>query len=116
MKYAVLLLLLIAPCTLLAQSKQDYPITIHITASYIGESCDVGTSCKPKQILDVVIAGKKYELQSLTYFPKGVVPLGDYPAKLHENRVKPTGEFWRSYDLMFPNGSTRIFKVIGVME
>ena len=65
MKYAVLLLLLIAPCTLLALSKQDYPITIHITASYIGESCDVGTSCKPKQILDVVIAGKKYELQSL---------------------------------------------------
>lgn len=62
------------------------------------------------------IEGKKYQLESETFFSKGLVALGDYHAKLSDHKEKPTKEFTRSYDLMFPDGSTRTFNVIGQME
>ena len=67
-------------------------------------------------MLDAVVEGKKYELRSETILPKGVVALGDYKAKLVSDKQKPTHEFTREYDLMFPDGSTRKFSVIGQME
>ena len=58
----------------------------------------------------------KYELESSTFFPKGIVALGDYKAKLVSDQVKPTHEFNRTYELMFPDGSTRKFRVTGQAE
>lgn len=58
-------------------------------------------------MLTVQVKGKKYELESETFFSKGLVALGNYQAKLGDHKEKPTGEFTRSYDLMFPDGSTR---------
>lgn len=101
------------------QTKAEFTIPVHVMESHIGLSCTTmkGTSsCKSTQVLTAQIDGKKYELESETFLSKGIVALGDYRAKLEENKVKPTGEFTRSYDLMFPDGSTRTFKVIGEME
>lgn len=101
------------------QSKAEYTIPVHVTESHIGLSCTTtkGTSsCKSTQVLTAQVEGKKYEIESATFFSKGLVALGDYHAKLHDHKEKPTGEFTRSYDLMFPDGSTRTFNVIGQME
>ena len=65
-----------------------------MTASRIGSDCtDVtkGNSiCRATQVLNVVIDGSKYELQSETVLPKGVVALGDYKARLVNDKQKPT--------------------------
>jgi len=53
---------------------------------------------------------------SETVLPKGVVALGDYKARLVNDKQKPTHEFTRDYDLKFPDGSTRKFSVIGQTE
>jgi hypothetical protein len=66
--------------------------------------------------LKALIDGRTYELESQTILPKGVVPLGDYHAKLIDDKQKPTGEFQRTYDVMFVDGSTRKFSVTGQMD
>ena len=102
-----------------AQKSSDYAIKVHVSASRIGYDCGVTkgeSSCKSVQQVTVMIDGAKYELQSQTYFPKGIVALGDYQAKLVSDEQKPTHEFTRTYDLMFPDGSTRKFHVIGQTE
>jgi hypothetical protein len=96
-----------------------YVVDIHVTASRIASNCGVfrgDSSCKATQEITVDIDGKKYELQSETFFPKGIVALGDYKAKLLDEQTKPTGEFTRTYDLQFPDQSKRKFHVIGQME
>jgi len=67
------------------------------------------------QQLTILIDGVKYELESETFFPKGIVALGDYEAELIDDQ-KPTHEFTRAYDLIIPDGSTRKFRVIGQTE
>ncbi len=102
-----------------AQKNADYPIKVHVAASHIGTDCGVtkgDSSCKSVQQVTVTIDGAHYELQSETFFPKGIVALGDYQAKLTDDQQKPTQEFTRTYDLMFPDGSTRKFRVIGQTE
>jgi hypothetical protein len=92
---------------------------IHVTASRIDSSCGVFkgvSSCPGTQEITANIDGKKYELQSATFFPKGIVALGDYKAVLVDEPTKPTGEFTRTYNLLFPDQSKRKFYVIGQME
>jgi hypothetical protein len=112
--------MLLAAAPLLGQAAADYTLGVHVTASRIGSDCgevSKGTSsCRATQVLDAVVEGKKYELRSETILPKGVIALGDYKAKLVSDKQKPTHEFTREYDLMFPDGSTRKFSVIGQME
>jgi hypothetical protein len=102
------------------QAAADYTTGVHVTASRIGSDCgevSKGTSsCRATQMLEAAVDGKKYELRSETILQKGVVALGDYKAKLVSDKQKPTHEFTREYDLMFPDGSTRKFSVIGQME
>jgi hypothetical protein len=98
----------------------DYTLGVHVTASRIGSDCGEvskgSSSCRATQVLAAVVDGKKYELRSETILQKRVVALGDYKAKLVTDKQKPTHEFTREYDLMFPDGSTRKFSVIGQME
>jgi hypothetical protein len=105
---------------LYAQTKSaDYAVKVHVSASHIGTDCGVtkgDSSCKSVQQITVLVDGAKYELQSETFFPKGIVALGDYQAKLVDDQQKPTREFTRTYDLRFADGSTRKFHVIGQTE
>jgi len=102
-----------------AQKGASYPVKVHVSASRIGYDCAVSrgnTACESVQQLTAVVDGVKYELESETILPRGVVALGDYQAKLLEDEQKPTHEFKRAYELMFPDGSTRKFRVIGQTE
>ena len=119
MKLLLILLVVAAPSLTFGQSKTGYTIPVHVLESHIGLSCTTTkwtSSCKSTQVLTALVEGKKYELESETFFAKGIVALGDYHAKLSNHKEKPTEEFTRSYDLMFPDGSTRTFNVIGQME
>ena len=111
---------MLAAAPLRGQVAADYTVGVHVTASRIGSDCGEvskgSSSCRATQVLDVLIDGSKYELRSETILAKGVVALGDYKAKLVSDKQKPTHEFTREYDLMFPDGSTRKFSVIGQME
>lgn len=95
------------------------PINIHVSESRIGTDCGVSSgnsSCKSVHELSALIDGAKYELESKTRTPKGIVALGDNKAKLVKDQQKPTHEFNRTYQLMFPDGSTRQFVVTGQVE
>jgi hypothetical protein len=93
-----------------ASPSADYNINIHVSESRIG------TGRANVQELSVLVDGAKYEMESLTNLPKGIVALGDYKAKLVKDQQKPTHEFNRTYELMFPDGSTREFMVTGQIE
>jgi hypothetical protein len=102
-----------------ASPSADYNLTIHVSQTRIGSDCSVSqgdSSCKSAQQLSVLVDGAKYELESETFFPKGIVALGDYKARLIKDQQKPTHEFNRAYELMFPDGSTRKFRVTGQVE
>ena len=119
MKLSLFLLMFVAPSFAFSQGKGDYTIPVHVSESHIGLSCNTtkGTSsCKSTQVLTAQVEGNKYQLESETFFSKGLVALGDYYAKLSDHKEKSTKEFTRSYDLMFPDGSTRTFNVIGQTE
>ena len=59
-----------------ASPSADYNLTIHVSESRIGTGRATDT-----QDLCVLVDGVKYEMESLTSFPKGIVALGDYKAK-----------------------------------
>jgi hypothetical protein len=61
-----------------------YTLNIHVSESRIG------TARGNVQELSVLVDGAKYELESITNFPKGIVALGDYKAKLVKDKQKPT--------------------------
>ena len=118
MTKTVLACTLLLPLSASAQT-QGYDVTVHVSESRIGTDCGVyhgGSSCKSVQQITALIGGEKYELESETFFPKGIVALGDYKAKLVEDQQKPTHEFTRAYELMFPDQSTRKFRVTGQAE
>jgi hypothetical protein len=82
MKLSLFLLMTAAPSLGFGQSKADYTIPVH--ESRIGLSCNTtkGTSsCKSTQVQTAQVEGKKYELESETFFSKGLVALGDYQGK-----------------------------------
>jgi len=112
--------LLIASCALMlsgplaAQTNSPYNVTVHVVGSHVTYHCTGVSTCGHAQILQVVIDGQPYELEADTILPKGVISLGDYPARLASDETKSTNEFTRQYTLQFPDHSTRTFDVIGV--
>lgn len=120
MKTILALTLLFSLPLFAASPSADYNINIHVSQSRIGTDCGSAfkgsSTCESVQQLSVLVDGAKYELESKTLLPKGVVALGDYKAKLVKDQQKPTHEFNRTYSLMFPDGSARDFVVTGQVE
>lgn len=83
----------------------EYTVNVHVSASSMDRH--------GIQLLDVVIDGKKYELQS--ELPIGrVLALGDYKAKLVTNS-KSAYESLQVYEFLLPH-RTRQYKVVGQTE
>lgn len=113
MKLSVTLCALLISSPLVAQTPSTYNLTVHVTESEIGYDCSGGHGCEHTQTLRVTVDRQQYELQAETLLSKGVIALGDYPARLSQDVHKPTNEFSRQYTIQFPDGSTRTFDVIG---
>ena len=109
MKRATLfVLLLLATLAPAAPAPEEYSINVHVTSSYLVPG--PGGS----QGLDVIIEGKKYQLSAASY--GYLLALGDYKAKLIEVKHKSSYESDRRYELLFPDGKTRGFYVVGQSE
>jgi len=125
MKKTLLALLILAPAIALAEktapNPADYTIAVHIQASRIGLDCgDVtgGSSvCVWEQHLKVTIDGKTYELNSIHVLKNVfVLHVGDYKAKVLKEDTSKSYEYQRSYELLYPDGQTEDFQVMGESE
>ena len=85
----------------------EYTINVHVSSSSIGPGF--------KQVLDVVIEGKKYELDSELALNR-LLALGDYKAKLVKNEHTTANDSYQVYEFLFPDMKTRRFLLIGQSE
>jgi hypothetical protein len=119
-KIALLIPLLLATHSWAAPNPDDYSINVHVTSSrWIMEPTLLGP--KPYQKLDVIIDGKKYELEGSTFIANleaGVtlLALGDYKAKLIQDQHKTTYGASQTYEFLLPDKKTRKFMVVGLTE
>ena len=70
---------------------------------------------KTQQLLEVVIAGRKFELKSKDDF-ETVLRTGDYKAKGWEIIPPGTIEYHRELELLLPDGTARKYQVVGESE
>jgi hypothetical protein len=121
---AGMLILFSLPLWSVAQGTDSYPLNVHVSRTELRYTCaDVtnGNSfCLGPQQLHAVIAGKTYDLAAGDYktggSKKGLLPLGDYRAKLLAEEHDRSSEFRIVYEFLLPDGSVRKFAVIGQSE
>jgi hypothetical protein len=88
-----------------APNPAEYTVNVHVSSSSMDPHGN--------QLLEVVIGGKKYELQSELAIGR-LLDLGDYKAKLVTNHKTPYESF-QVYEFLFPD-RTRQYKVVGQTE
>lgn len=87
----------------------EYAVNVHIVASRL-----VLHNVYHQQ-LTAIIDGKKYELQSTANI-FGVLKLGDYKARLVNDKQRSNYESWQVYEFLFPDNRTRRFVVMEIKE
>jgi hypothetical protein len=95
-----------------APNPAAYTVNVHVSASRMVVN---GRSVAYAQELDVVIDGKKYELES-SAFPNALLALGDYKARLVKNERWGTYDSFQVYEFLLPGQQTRKFMVVGQTE
>jgi len=75
----------------------------------------LSTGASGDRKLNVIINGKKYELEAPAKRTR-LSALGDYKAKLIEDVHKNSYESTQTYELQFSDGKTRKFIVVGQTE
>ena len=120
-KIALLIPFLLATYSWAAPNPDEYPINVHVSSSrWFMEPSTIGPIARQK--LDVIIDGKKYELEAPAFqanLEAGVVTLlalGDYKAKLIQDQHKTAYEASQAYVFLFPDKKIRKFIVVGRTE
>ncbi|MFZ1087173.1 MAG: hypothetical protein WAN35_19595 [Terracidiphilus sp.] len=108
------------PLTAYAADSKDYPVKVHITASELRSDCyNLGqaVNCPNVQFLTVFIEGKKYTLKhkALVHTLYPIHP-GDYSARMTEDEQKSAGQYEREYEILFSDGKTEAYLVVGESE
>jgi hypothetical protein len=114
MKRVLIAILFMAPALACAEKKPlpdaaNYTVTVHVQSSQVIE-----TMGNLAQRLDVLIDGKKYELQALP--AAQVLPVGGYKARIAKDKISPNHEYSREYEFLFADGTTRRYNVVGESE
>jgi hypothetical protein len=110
-----LLAVMLTAVSAIGQTPGDYTITVHVSSSrWTIAPGLLGTSAV--QQLDVVIDGKKYDLEATAQTSPTLLALGDYKAKLVQDEHKTTYESSQAYEFLFPDKKTRKFMVVGQTE
>jgi len=115
MKNIAPFLLLLSTLCWAQSSAGEYSINVHVISSHW---IVVPTSIGPRgaQMLNVIIEGKKYELEAEAKGKVALLALGDYKAKLLEDVHKNSYESSQTYEFQFPDGKTRKFVAVGRNE
>lgn len=112
-KIALAVLLLSAFAWAVSNPNPDeYTVNVHVTTS---RTLIEGSSLARQQKLNVVIDGKKYELES-DISPNWLLALGDYKAKLVKDEHRGKYDSIQIYEFLFPDNKTRQFRVVGQSE
>ena len=109
MKKMALIVLFLQSTLLLAASDKpnpaDFPVKVHVVFSRYVQS--VGY-----QQIEALIDGERVEL---TGFSRGVLALGDYPAritpKVHGPKNPNTYDIYKGYEFLLPDGNLRTYQV-----
>jgi hypothetical protein len=119
MLYFAAALLLLSPSAKTAPpNPAEYTVMVHVSASHSINVCSTshtGSDCGLLNHLDVVIDGKKYELEDYDG-NGGLLHIGDYHAKLLEGPEANDYQFKRYYEFLFSDGKTHKFRVAGESE
>jgi hypothetical protein len=102
-----------------APNPADYTTVVHVQSSHLVDVCRGSSNLvrcgKTQQRLNVVINGKKYELNSKDD-SDFVLRTGDYKAKGWEIVPPELSEYHMELDILFPDGTTRKYVVVGESE
>jgi hypothetical protein len=112
MKKMAFVLLLLQTTLLLAAADQpnpaDFPVKVHVVFSRYVQSVSY-------QQIEALIDGERVELTGIS---RGVLALGDYPAritpKVHVPKNPNTYDVYRGYEFLMPDGKTRTYQVTAV--
>jgi hypothetical protein len=120
-KIALCIVLLFSTFSWAAPSPDEYSINVHVSSSHWIMSPAILVGPEPFLRLNVIIDGKKYELEAPTTkanLEAGVtlLALGDYKAKVIQDVHKTTYESSQAYEFLFPDKKTRKFMVVGQTE
>ena len=99
-----------------AADAKDFPIKVHVISSEVrpyGPISPYDTQC-----LTVLIDAKKYELACITGLGEVKLPIhtGDYQGRLVKDEAKEAGEFDRKYEILFADGKTAKYSVVGEFD
>lgn len=108
-------------CAWASPNPAEYTVNIHVVSSEVSANTNGRTpSIIGPQTLNVLIDGTKYELAaapvSISLTKEGLIVPGDYKARLVSDKRKGTYAYTREYELLFPDGTTKKFAVIGQSE
>ncbi len=104
-----------------APNPAEYTVNVHVVSSRLETQFLSGKSPnQTTQELDVAIDGKKYELAGspvrISLLARGFIVPGEYKAKLVKESHKGTYASTAEYELLFPDGATKKFEVVGETE
>jgi hypothetical protein len=92
----------------------DFTVKVHVVSSYV-HRYEFSGIANYDQVLETTIDNQPVEL---TGGSRGVLALGDYPARISEKVHGPKNpnsyDVYRGYDLLMPDGSTRLYTVTGL--
>lgn len=111
-------LLVVWSASLAYSSPADYPVKVHVAASELTHACmddPKGSDCGFHQLLTVTIDGKKYKLESSAWETE-LLPTGDYQARITKDAKANSGAYNRVYELLFSDGKTAKYQVVGEFE
>jgi len=122
MKNVLFAVLLLIPALVFAEKTRpnpaDYTVAVHVQSSrlvlFCGDVTGGSSVCTWEQHLSVIIDGKKFEIQPEA--AKNLLRVGDYKAKIVKEDTPNAYEYQRVYELLFPDGQTRQYSVVGEME
>ncbi len=111
MKNLVLALLLVLPTLALAENPDPskYVIPVHVQRSWV---VWVSNDTSAQLHLQVVVGGKKYELEE-TKGRQQLLKPGDYIARTLKTGAKTAYDDVQEYEFLFPDGQTRRYELVG---
>jgi hypothetical protein len=120
MKMSLFAILLMVPAMALADKPNPaaYTITVHVQSSKLVNDCGStfkGSNCDSELQMVVLIDGKKYELQDERP-NNSVIHVGDYKARIVKEDTSRSYSYTRTYEFLFPDGTTRTYAVVGESE
>ena len=113
--FAAIFAVAASTCVAHAADSKDSQINVHVSSS---ELRSIGVNKTYVQYLAVLIDGKKYELARLNFLGREVYPIhpGDYRASIAKDEAKGDGQFDREYEILFADGKTARYQVVGEFE